>query len=436
MPSPLTRFLSTGLVAGLVASALLSAPAQAAPQAPGNFTGHGFDTCVAPSQEVMDTWNLTSPYSAVGIYVSGGSRYCSDADQPHLSRQWVAQNARNGWRFLPIHVGRQAPCFANNPGSKVQKKRMSNNVTTARQQARSEAQETIAALKKFGFGRGSVSYLDIEWYPRTKSCDRIVLEFADAWTEYLHKKGYKSGLYSSGSAAIAAVDEARMTKRKGFTVPDQMWIAWVNMKADTKGGPFLSDAGWKNHKRIHQYHNNIVQTHGGKSILIDKNYLDVGRGSVATKQSRPCGHSAAFTRYPTLRHGANRAEVAALECLLKQRGLLKNVDRRYGVGTANAVNAFRTSMGWSATGVATRSTWTALLAKGSNPRVLKFGSVGASVWRLQRALTAAGVSLRLTGVYDARTVKAVQAYRKARGLRGYTTTDAEVWAQLQSGQTV
>lgn len=435
MSSPLSRLLSAGLVSGLVASALLATPARAAaPQAPGNFTGHGFDTCVAPSQSTMDAWNLTSPYSAIGIYISGGSRYCSDADQPYLSPAWVAQNAKNGWRFMPIHVGRQAPCFANNPDSKVQKKKMSKSVSTARQQARSEAKETVAALKKFGFGRGSVSYLDIEWYARTKSCDRIVLEFTDAWTEYLHKKGYKSGLYSSGSAAIQAVDEARLAKRKGFTLPDHMWIAWVNMKADTKGGPFLSNSGWKNHKRIHQYHNNIVQTHGGKSILIDKNFLDVGRGSVPTKASKPCGHTASFAKYPTLKVGAKRAEVAALECLLKQRGFLKNVDTRYSAGTANAVNAFRASMGWSTTGAANRATWTALLSKGTNPRVLKFGSVGASVWRLQRALTAAGVNPGLTGVYDARTVKAVQAYRKARGLRGYTTTEAELWAQLQSGQ--
>ncbi|MET1036740.1 MAG: glycoside hydrolase domain-containing protein [Aeromicrobium sp.] len=440
---PMPRLLLTSarlpilaLVVGLVASVLLTSPARAAtPKAPGAFTGYGFDTCVAPTQATMDTWNLTSPYSAVGIYISGSSRYCGDAFQPNLSPGWVAQNARNGWRFLPIHVGRQAPCFANNPDSRVQKKKMSRSAATARKQARVEAKETVAALKKYGFGRNSVSYLDIEWYARTAACDRIVLEFVDAWTEYLHAKGYKSGLYGSGSAAIQAVDEARSSGRRGFTEPDQMWIAWGNGKADTKGGPYLADSGWKR-QRVHQYQLDVTVKHGGASILIDKNFMDVGKGSRAGKDSKPCGATQTFSRYATLKVGAKGDQVKALECLLKKQGVLSSVDKHFGIGTARAVDAFRATKGWSANGTATRSVWTALLAAGKNPRVLKQGSVGPSVWRLQRTLVAAGLSLKITGVYDTHTVKAVRAYRKARGLSGYTTTEASVWAELQRGRTV
>ncbi|MET0467241.1 MAG: glycoside hydrolase domain-containing protein [Aeromicrobium sp.] len=437
VPSPTARLLVLGLVTGLVASILLSSPARAeTPQAPGDFTGHGFDACVAPKQSVMDTWNLTSPFSAIGIYVSGNSRYCGDKYQPNLTSAWVSRNAANGWRFIPIHVGRQVPCFKNNPSSRVQKKKMSTSVTKARGQAVSEAKETIAALTKYGFGPGSVSYLDIEWYARTAACDRILLEFADAWTEYLHSQGYLSGLYSSGSAGIKVVDEARLAGRPGFTLPDHLWNAWVNQKADTRGGPYLSDSGWTNHQRIHQYHNGVNVTYGGKTVNIDKNYLDVGRGSVAVKQSLPCSVKMTFTRYPTLAVGATSPEVAALECLLKQQKLLTTVDDHFGAGTARAIDAFRAKQGWSATGTATRSTWVALLAKGSNPRVLKEGSVGQSVWRLQRSLVAAGLRPRLTGVYDANTVTAVRAYRKARGLPAYTTTESKVWTQLRRGKTV
>lgn len=429
------RLTIAGLATGLVASVLLSAPAQAAPQAPGGFTGHGFDTCVAPSQSTMDTWNLTSPFSAVGIYISGNSRYCGDAAQPNLSREWVAQNAKNGWRFMPIHVGRQAPCFANNPQSRTPKLTMSRSAKTARQQARSEAAETIAALKKYGFAKHSVSYLDLEWYARTPPCDRIVLEFVDAWTEYLHKKGYKSGLYASGSAAIQAVDEARRAGRRGFTKPDQMWIAWGNGKADTKGGMYLSNSGWKK-QRLHQYQLDVSTTYGGTSVFIDKNFLDVGKGSVASKPSKPCGVTQTFSRYPTLKVGSKGTEVKALECLLKKQGLLSSADKHYGIGTARAVDAFRATQGLAPSGTVTRSTWTALLSAGRSPRVLKQGSVGPSVWRLQRSLTAAGAKLRITGVYDARTVNAVRAYRTAHALPGYTTAEAEVWALLQRGETV
>ncbi|MGH3473792.1 MAG: hypothetical protein ACRDOT_02655, partial [Aeromicrobium sp.] len=96
VPSP-TRVAVVGALAGimtLAASLLVPSTAAAAdPQAPGNFTGYGFDACVAPSQTVMDAWNLRSPYSAVGIYISGNSRYCSDRYQPNLSRTWVETNA-------------------------------------------------------------------------------------------------------------------------------------------------------------------------------------------------------------------------------------------------------------------------------------------------------------------------------------------------------
>lgn len=433
--SPTSRLTITGMVTGLAATFLTFSAAHAAgPRAPGDFTGHGFDTCVAPSQSVMDTWNLRSPFSAIGIYISGSSRYCGDAYQPNLSKTWVAKNAANGWRFMPIHVGRQAPCFVNNPNSRVQKKRMSWTVSLAREQARSDAAETIAALVKYGFGAGSYSYLDLEWYARTTKCDNVVLEFVDAWTEYLHNHGYKSGVYSSGSAAIAAIDAARKAGRAGFTKPDQLWIAWTNKIANTDGGPYLADDGWANHQRIHQYHNGINMTYGGKTLNIDKDFLDVGKGSVAVKQALPCSVKMSFSSYPQLSVGSRGPEVAALECLLRERGFLPTVNEYFGTATVKAVDAYRKTMGWAAVGRTTRPTWTSLLAYGTNPRVLKQGTVGLSVWRLQRSLVAAGLHPRLNGVYDSSTVAAVKAYRKTHGLSAYSTTESTVWSLLRRGK--
>jgi len=434
--SPASRLLISGLIAGLAATFLTSSPAQAAPPpAPGNFTGFGFDACVAPSQKVMDAWNLRSPFTAIGIYISGNSRYCGDAYQPNLSATWVASNAANGWRFIPIHVGYQAPCFKNNPYSRVQKKKMSTTVSVARTQGVADADETIAALKKFGFGPGSVSYLDIEWYARTTACDNIVLEFADAWTERLHAAGYKSGLYSSGSAAIKAVDEARIAQRPGFTLPDHMWIAWTNKIANTDGGPYLSDAGWSNHQRIHQYENGVNVTYGGYTINIDRDFLDVGRGSVATAQILPCNVRLSFSSYPRLALGSRGAAVSALQCLLTQRGFPTAINGIFDTSTLKALQAFRASRGWSVKSTTTRPTWTALLSAGSRPRVLKQGSVGEPVWRLQRALVGAGLSLTINGKYDWQTVAAVKAYRRANDLTTYSTTESTVWGLLQRGRT-
>jgi peptidoglycan hydrolase-like protein with peptidoglycan-binding domain len=111
------------------------------------------------------------------------------------------------------------------------------------------------------------------------------------------------------------------------------------------------------------------------------------------------------------------------------------VNESFGSGTAKAIDAFRKTKGWAPVGRTTRPTWTALLSDGTSPRVLKQGSVGLSVWRLQRSLIAAGLKPRLTGRYDSSTVAAVKAYRKANGLTVYSTTEATVWSLLQRGKT-
>lgn len=41
---------------------------------PGSFTGLAFDACQTPSQEQMDAWRTSSPYTGVGFYVSGENR--------------------------------------------------------------------------------------------------------------------------------------------------------------------------------------------------------------------------------------------------------------------------------------------------------------------------------------------------------------------------
>ena len=424
------------LVTVLIGALISASPASAAPSAPGSFRGYGFDTCVAPSQKTMDKWNLYSPYSVVGIYISGNSRYCSEKYQPNLSKSWVLLNASHGWRFLPIHVGYQAPCFKNNPSSRVQKKKMSTTISTARTQARADAKESVAAAKKYGFGSGTVLYLDIEWYNRSDSrCDAAVLAFSESWTEYLHTVGFKSGLYSSGSAAIKSMDVQRQKNVSGYTLPDHLWIAWTNKVANTDGGPYLSDSGWKNHQRIHQYHNGVTVSYGGVKINIDKNFMDVGKGSVASTEPKPCGVKMSFAKYPSLKIGSKGPEVAALQCLLKQRGLKKSVNGTFGRGTMSGVNKFRKSKGWAATNHVTRPTWTALLAEGRSPRVLKYGSVGSDVWRIQRALTAAtGKKQTINGKFESSTVNAVVAYRKKNKLPSYATAESTVWSALNKGK--
>lgn len=423
------RRLALVLTTLLVAS-LMGSPAHAAkPSSPTRFTGYAFDTCVAPSNEVMDAWNVASPYAVVGIYTSGNSRYCDDAKQPYLSSAWVQRQANRGWRFMPIHVGYQAPCF----DSKSPKHRMAYDLGKARAQARADADEAVSRANRFGFGRGNTVYLDIEWYDRTnRRCDAAVMTFIDAFVQRAHAAKYKVGLYSSGSAAITSVDLARQQGRT-FDYPDHMWFAWTNRKANVDGRPYLSNTYWAAN-RIHQYHNNVTSSYLGKRVTIDKNVLKVGGGSRAAKEQKVCSMSPTLSRYRALKAGSKGQDVRLLQCLLRRAGHKATVTGRWNARTTRAVNSYRASLGWSRTSQASRPLWTALVSRGSTPIALKRGKTCEPVHRLQRSLRAAGQKVTVNGIYDARTTSAVRAYRKRVGLPAYQTADQRVWAALQRGR--
>jgi hypothetical protein len=245
-----------------------SSPASAAlPPQPGTFTGRGFDTCTAPSQSAMNAWRNSSPYRAIGIYISGASRSCT---QPNLTATWVTNQVNNGWRLIPIELGYQAPCGTRTP-------KMSANTTTARSQGVTAANSAVSAAQALGIGAGSTIYNDIEHYPSTTSCKAAVLSFLSGWVEQLHARGYLAGMYSSGSSGIR--DVCSEYHNPSYTRLDQIWIAWWNGVADTDGGTYCPDEYWANHQRLHQYAGDVTETWGGVTIHIDRNYLDVSSSS-------------------------------------------------------------------------------------------------------------------------------------------------------------
>src|SRR4051794_23604961 len=107
-----SRRTAAGLLAAAVAVTAYLAPASPAEAdvtvTPRDFTGYGFDQCLAPTQSAMDAWLTSSPFWAVGIYISGDSRGCRN--QPNLTPTWVRTQLNNGWRLLPITLGPQASC--------------------------------------------------------------------------------------------------------------------------------------------------------------------------------------------------------------------------------------------------------------------------------------------------------------------------------------
>jgi hypothetical protein len=228
-------------------------------------SGLGFDTCTAPSVPSMTAW-LASPYRVTGTYLGGANWAC---DYGNFDASWVRQVAGEGWRFIPIWVGAQAPCTSLTGVSTI-------DPAQAAAEGQAEAASAAATAVGFGYGRGTPIYFDMEGYDSAdSSCAQAVLTFLGGWTQGLHAAGYQSGVYSSAASGITGLASEYGTP--GATVPDDIWIA------DWNGDPVLTDPAvpateWADHQRLHQYYGAHEETWGGTTIDVDN---DVADGSVA-----------------------------------------------------------------------------------------------------------------------------------------------------------
>lgn len=418
----------------VLATSLLGVPttAHAATAQPGGFTGYAFDACETPDQATMSAWRTSSPFAAVGVYLAGDNRLCDV--QANLTPTWVSTQVGQGWRILPITVGRQASCFDSSAVTKIDPT-PTGEYAAANAQGRAEADTTIAASQAAGFAVGTTHWLDIENFDTTLTdCRRSMLRFVSGWTERLHERGYRSGLYSNAAAGIQAVERARTLSPGSYTLPDQIWFAHYNgaVTTDTR---YLADTAWRR-QRIHQYAGDRVTSYGGKPLTIDLNWADVGGGTRAPAPSASCGVQLSFTTYVQLRRGDANKQVKAAQCLLRQRGVYAgSVTGRFDLATQRAVLRYqRRSATLGDTGVVTHATWTSLLSAGTTT-FSKVGSGSNAVRRLQRSLNAAiGAQLAVTGVFDRRTEAAVKRYQDRRALPRTGVVDATTWVRLQQGR--
>ncbi len=413
------------------------------PPTPGSFTGYGFDQCLTPTQQAMNTWLRTSPFLAVGVYISGASRACRD--QPNLTAAWVKKQLTKGWRLLPITLGPQASCQPRFP-------RYGNDPTInpapgkhglygqARTMGRAEADSAVAAAKRLGIVPGSTLFYDLEGYDNTNThCRESALAFLTGWTNRVRAQGYLSGVYSSASSGIVALDKARRTKQRATVVPDQIWIADWDGIANTST-TYIGEDGWRPGGRLKQYRGGHDETWGGVRINIDSNYLDLGQGSVAARETHCGGVRVDFERYqalqaPTAGRVSPPAQVTALQCLLTEQGIYTGrLHGTYNARLIKAVNQWQREAGQPVSRSWTHKNWMSLTAAG--PRaVLKHGSAGTMVRRVQRALNAArpAAAIPVTGTFEATTTAAVKGYQKKVGLPQSGVVEARTWRHLANG---
>jgi hypothetical protein len=456
------------LVAGL-ATVLPGAPAYAAnPVTPGNFRGLGFDQCEAPSQSAMSTWIKKSPFRAAGIYISGNSRACRR--QSNLTATWVRNQLGAGWHLMPITLGPQASCSSRYPryGRSIDPVISANPASTysaARSQGRLEATRAVAAARNLGIVRGSTLFYDLEAFNTRQSsaCTSSALYFLHLWTTTLHANGYASGFYSSAASGVRMLDDARVRTGNRIAMPDQVWIADWNGRADTTSSYIRSD-GWQPSGRAKQYQGGHNETWGGVSINIDRNYLNLrtprlpGASAPAPTPAptpapapptsttpRYTGSSLADARCnPTsINRAAYRPTSAALgtfviplQCLLKQQRLYRyEVTGRWNPQTTAALHTFQARVGHARRDSVTLNDWVSLIVAGNGGTVVQPGSKGADVTRVQRALNAAGTSrLSITGSYDTATANAIGAYQRKVGITATKVVASRTWAALRGGR--
>jgi peptidoglycan hydrolase-like protein with peptidoglycan-binding domain len=439
LTTPLTGFVAA--FATVLSGLTLAAPAQAANiVTPGNFTGYGFDQCLAPSQSAMDTWLRSSPFLAVGIYISGDSRFCRS--QPNLTPTWVDTQLRNGWRLLPITLGPQAWCTTRDRYLKQERINpdSTRRYSKARKQGRDEAREAVATAGGLGIAPASTLWYDIEAFDISRTdCRESALSFLSAWTNKLHALGYVSGVYSSAGSGVKMLDDAQTDRPGRYAMPDQLWVArWSGVPGQINDSrtTYLRTTSWMPHARVHQYLGGHNETHGGVTINIDSNWVDLGTGSVAPTAKRWCGGvNVDFADYTKLRVGDEGDLVRAAQCMLQRKHVYDGgITGVYDQATAQGTRAFRAKMGIAERDSLTRKVWTALLSRGLAKPLLKYGVAKEAVRRLQRALNAADrAGLAITGVFEAETTEAVKRYQADHDLAATGVVLEDMWELLKYG---
>ncbi len=278
-----------------------------------HFKGLAFDTCIAPTLATMTSW-LSSPYRAVGVYVSGPERACEK--QPNLTRDWVSRVSAAGWKVIPIDVGRQAPCRVNTSKKPIDPAR-------AERQGAAAARRAVTAAAGLGILPGSALYSDIEHYRGTKKrCINAVADYITGWTKQLHEFGYLSGMYSHGGTGTK--DAAARYHSTTWTRPDAMWTARWDRKPKVTDWQGVGADQWANKQRIKQYRGDHLERHGGVTLNIDSNIVDAPVATIAVQYPVAAGGTSA--------RRAPRADAAQVGTLVAggTAAVLCRVDRADG----------------------------------------------------------------------------------------------------------
>jgi peptidoglycan hydrolase-like protein with peptidoglycan-binding domain len=259
------------------------------------------------------------------------------------------------------------------------------------------------------------------------------LSFLSGWTRGIHQLQYVSGVYSSAGSGIWALDQARIHTPDLYHLPDQIWIARWDGRANTSTS-YISEKGWRPGGRMKQYVGGHNETWGRVTINIDRDFLSLGTPAAAP-ETHCGGVGVDFTDYPRVKAGSDAGLVKALQCLLtEQKVYAGKVNGVYNAKTTAAANAWQKAHDLAVRPSFGRRAWMSLVVAGPQP-VLKFGSTGPAVRSVQRALNAAGpgADLPVSGVFAEATDQALRAWQIATRRTSSGVVNAGTWAALAAG---
>jgi peptidoglycan hydrolase-like protein with peptidoglycan-binding domain len=375
----------------------------------------------------MDRWRTTSPFTGVGIYLGGIHRAC---EQPHLTRSWVVRQTRANWKLLPIWVGPQAACTSYD--HRITGRPGAGWYPWARSEGTREAGRAATTARSLGIRAGEVVFYDIEPYnTRSSSCRKSSLAFLEEWTNELHRRGFRSGVYSHVTASIAQLSRTGAS----YVRPDVVWYAWID-RVGQMPRKYVANAAFMQASRVHQFALDRWVDFGGIRMDIDWDFVSMG-SAAAPRSAASCDSRAARVSTAPVDPTTTDPRIRVLQCLMSAGGYhpLK-ASGRYDDKTRAGVRSFQARMGLQPTGLVDRATWISLLARGHAP-VLRRGSKGNSVERLQRSLNAAVEHQRVhvDGSFGHSTARVVRHYRRQLGLPAGTVATARVWRALERGRT-
>jgi len=142
-----------------------------------------------------------------------------------------------------------------------------------------------------------------------------------------------------------------------------------------------------------------------------------------------------FLKYVTETTVPPASRVLALQCLLTEQDIYHGkLNGKWNKATANAIQAWQTKVGMPVGDVWWRKNWMSLLSWGEQP-VLKYGSTGAEVRRLQRTLNASGVGdpVPVTGRFKSDTGLTLRAWQAEAGVEVSGVASRESWKALSAG---